>query len=99
MGCTGSPYRDDAAVYDAITAARTSGQPFLGTSGGFQYTVVEFARNVAGLADANHAETAPGEKTLVVDRLTCSLLGQERAVTAVPGTRMHALCGSAPFHQ
>jgi CTP synthase (UTP-ammonia lyase) len=69
----------------------------LGTCGGFQYAVVEFARNVAGLFDANHAETAPGEKTLVIDRLTCSLVGQERAVTAVPGTRMYALCGSASF--
>jgi CTP synthase (UTP-ammonia lyase) len=33
----------------------------------------------------------------VIDRLPCSLVGQERAVRAVPGTRMHALCGSAPF--
>src|SRR5262245_52625841 len=55
----GTPYRNDAAVYAAITAARTSGQPFLGTCGGFQYTVVEFARNVAGIAGADHAETAP----------------------------------------
>jgi CTP synthase (UTP-ammonia lyase) len=93
----GSPYRDDAAVYAAITAARTSGQPFLGTCAGFQYAVVEFARNVAGLTDAHHAETDPSEKTLVIDRLTCSLVGQERAVTAVAGTRMHAVCGSAPF--
>jgi CTP synthase (UTP-ammonia lyase) len=93
----GSPYRDDDAVYSAIRAARTSGQPFLGTCSGFQYAVVEFARNVAGLSDANHAETAPGEKTLVIDRLSCSLIGQTRAVTAIPGTRMHALCGSAPF--
>lgn len=93
----GSPYRDDDAVYSAITTARISGQPFLGTCGGFQYAVVEFARNVAGLCDAGHAETAPGAETLVIERLPCSLIGQERAVTAVPGTRMHSLCGSAAF--
>jgi CTP synthase (UTP-ammonia lyase) len=93
----GSPYRDDAAVYAAITTARTSGQPFLGTCGGFQYAVIEFARNVVGLADADHAETAPAGRTLVVDRLACSLIGEERRVTAVPGTRMHSLCGSTPF--
>jgi CTP synthase (UTP-ammonia lyase) len=93
----GSPYRDDDAVYAAITAARTSGQPFLGTCAGFQYAVVEFARNVAGLTDAGHAEAAPAGNRLVIDRLPCSLVGQERAVTAVPGTRLHALCGSAPF--
>ena len=45
----GSPYRNDAAVYSAIKAARTSGQPFLGTCGGFQYAVIEFARDVAKL--------------------------------------------------
>jgi CTP synthase (UTP-ammonia lyase) len=93
----GSPYRNDAAVYSAIKSARTSDQPFLATCGGFQYAVVEFARNVAGIADADHAETAPDGSNLVVGRLACSLIGQERRVTAVPGTRMHDLCGSRPF--
>ena len=93
----GTPYRNDAAVYSAITSARTSGQPFLGTCGGFQYALVEFARHVAGIADADHAETTPDGSNLVVGRLACSLIGQERHVTAVPGTRMHGLYGDAPF--
>jgi len=93
----GSPYRNDAAVYSAISSARTSGQPFLGTCGGFQYAVVEFARNVAGIADADHAETTPDGNTLVIGQLACSLIAQERNVTAISGTRMHALCGDAPF--
>jgi len=93
----GSPYRDDAVVYAAIAKARTSGQPFLGTCAGFQYAVLEFARNVVGIADADHAETNPGGRTLVIDRLSCSLEAKERDVTAVPGSRMHALCGNAPF--
>lgn len=94
---SGSPYRNDAAVYAAIEYARTSGQPFLGTCGGFQYAVVEFARNVAGLAGAEHAETATGHDHLVVDRLTCSLVGIERNVTPLAGTRLQALCGETPF--
>jgi CTP synthase (UTP-ammonia lyase) len=93
----GSPYRDDVAVYSAITAARMSGQPFLGTCGGFQYAVIEFARNVAGLPDADHAETASNAGTLVIARLACSLVAQERRVTAIPGTRTHSLCGSQSF--
>jgi len=93
----GTPYRDDAAAYAAITAARVSGQPFFGTCGGFQYAVVEFARNVAGIAGAEHAETAQASTELVVTRLSCSLVGEARNVTAVPGTRMHQLCGGAPF--
>src|SRR5688572_22463919 len=94
---SGSPYRNAAAVYAAITAARTTEQPFLGTCAGFQYAVLEFARNVAGLKSADHAETAPAAGTLVIDRLSCSLVGEERHVTAVPGTRMFAPCGHAPF--
>ncbi len=93
----GSPYRNDAAVYSAIKEARTSGQPFLGTCAGFQYAVVEYARNVAGIAGAGHAETAPGADDLVVNRLACSLVGQERQVTAVAGTRMHDLYGDTSF--
>src|SRR5262249_37527684 len=88
---------DDAAVYAAIRAARTSGQPFLGTCGGFQDAVIEFARSVAGILAADHAETAPCGKALRVDRLPCRLLPKDRALTRVPGTRMHALCGGDPF--
>jgi len=94
---SGSPYRDDAAVYAAINTARTTGQPFLGTCGGFQYAVIEFARNAAGIADADHAETATGTNSLVVDRLACGLVGEERTVRSVAGTRVASLCGEAPF--
>ncbi len=94
---SGSPFEDDQAVYEAIKMARTCGQPFLGTCAGFQYAVVEFARNVAGIRDAGHAETALDSQELVVEKLACSLVAQERQVTAVAGTHMHELMGSAPF--
>ncbi len=94
---SGSPYRNDAAVYEAIRNARLSGQPFLGTCAGFQYAVVEFAKNAAGIENASHAETAQGSSELVVDRLTCSLIGEERQVTAIQGTRLYELMGADPF--
>src|SRR6185503_6381056 len=56
-----------------------------------------FARNVAGLGDAAHAETAPDALDPVVARLSCSLVGEERQVSAVPGTRVAELCGAEPF--
>lgn len=93
----GTPYRDDAAVYAAIEAARSDGVPILGTCGGFQYMMVELARNVAGIPEAAHAETDPDAAVHAVAPLACSLIGQERPVTAVPGTRVGALCGTAPF--
>jgi len=92
----GTPYRDDDAVYEAIRRAREGGQPLLGTCGGFQYTVVELARGLAGI-DAAHAETDPDAAALVAAPLTCSLVGETRTVTCVPGTRVGALCGTEPF--
>ena len=84
-------------MYAAIRTARLSGQPFLGTCGGFQYAVLEFARNVAGIADADHAETAPEAAHLIINRLSCSLVGEKRNVNVIPGTRMHDLCGDRSF--
>ena len=92
----GSPYRDDDAVLAAIGVARRSGLPLLGTCGGFQYTVLEFAREVAGL-DAAHAELDHDAERPLIEQLACSLVGQERTVTPVPGTRLAAICGEQPF--
>jgi CTP synthase (UTP-ammonia lyase) len=59
--------------------------------------LVEFARNVAGMPGAAHAETDPGAELHVVSALACSLVGAERTVTTVPGTLVAELCGTAPF--
>jgi len=47
--------------------------PILSTCGGFQYMAVEFARNVAGIVDAGHAESDPDSQAVVVGALACSL--------------------------
>jgi len=93
----GSPYRSLDGALLAITHARTSGRPFLGTCGGFQHMVVEFARNAAGITEAAHAETAPGAAVHAVSSLACSLEGEVRQVTTAPGTRVAELCGPGPF--
>lgn len=82
----GSPYADDAAVLRALTAVREAGIPFLGTCGGMQYAVLELVRSVLGAA-ATHAETDGASDDNVVAGLACSLQGEERLVTPVPGTR------------
>jgi CTP synthase (UTP-ammonia lyase) len=76
----GSPYKDDEAVYQTIRWARENNFPVLGTCGGFQYMVVEFARNVIGLKDADHEESTPGASDLVVTKMSCSLKGQKEEV-------------------
>lgn len=72
----GSPYRSMAAALEIIKYARVNNIPALGTCGGFQHMVIEFARNVMGIADAQHAEYDPYASKLVVTPLSCSLKGK-----------------------
>jgi CTP synthase (UTP-ammonia lyase) len=55
-----TPYRSMEGALAGIGFARENGRPFLGTCGGFQHALVEYARAVLGWADADHAETAAG---------------------------------------
>ena len=89
----GSPYRSMAGALAAIRHARERQLPLLGTCGGFQHIVVEFARNVLGIQDADHAETNPGAPRLAVTPLTCSLAGQQHPVRFLPGTRVAGFYG------
>jgi len=73
----GSPYKSMSGVLKIIQYARTNKIPVLGTCGGFQHMVIEFARNVLGIQDAEHAETNPYASQLVINPLTCSLKGQQ----------------------
>jgi CTP synthase (UTP-ammonia lyase) len=93
----GTPYRDDDAAYAAIRHCVNTGTPFLGTCGGFQYACVELARLLADVASAEHAESDPDARDQVVVPLRCSLYGERRTVTPVPGTRLAAICGTEPF--
>jgi CTP synthase (UTP-ammonia lyase) len=93
----GTPYRDDAAVYAAIGWALDSGTPLLGTCGGFQYAAIALARRLAGVEHAAHAEVDPDAADAVIEELACSLVGEQREVTCVPGTRLAEICGSEPF--
>jgi CTP synthase (UTP-ammonia lyase) len=93
----GSPYADDAAAYDAVRWARERDVPFLGTCGGLQYAVIEYFRNVLGLASASHAESDGVDDTNVVRALACSLDGVERMVRPLAGTRFARLVDGEPF--
>jgi CTP synthase (UTP-ammonia lyase) len=69
-----SPYDNTAGVLEAIRYARENKLPFLGSCGGFQHMILEYARNVLGIATADHAETNPAGDTLVITLLSCSLI-------------------------
>ncbi|SDK97639.1 CTP synthase C-terminal region-related (seleno)protein [Streptomyces indicus] len=90
----GSPYRSEAGAVRAVRTAREQGIPFLGTCGGFQHAVLEFARTVCGLTDAAHAENDPGAERQLIAPLACSLVGHEGTVHLRPGSLAQQLLGA-----
>ena len=88
----GSPYRDDDAVLAAIRWAREGGVPLLGSCGGLQYGVLEYLRTVLA-ATATHAEVDGVGPSNAVAPLACSLRGEVREVTPIPGTWFDAMVG------
>ncbi|MDZ7321277.1 CTP synthase [Kosakonia sacchari] len=81
----GSPYKNANGAFIAIKYARENAVPFLGTCGGFQHAVIEYARNVLGWADAAHAETENTGR-MVITPLTCALVEQNGAIELRPNT-------------
>ncbi|AUG53672.1 CTP synthase C-terminal region-related (seleno)protein [Thalassospira marina] len=79
-----SPYASMDGAIDAICYARQAEIPFLGTCGGYQHAVLEFARNVLGLHDADNAEVNPDATLPLVAPLTCALIDQAGDITLAP---------------
>jgi CTP synthase (UTP-ammonia lyase) len=88
-----SPYRSMSGALCAIRYAREEGVPFLGTCGGFQHAILEYARSVMGHGAADHAESNPDAEELVITPLSCSLVGQTGTVRLLSGSRAASIYG------
>jgi len=95
----GSPYRSIDGALLAIRHARTHGVPLLGTCGGFQHAVIEYARDVLGWADAEHAETTPDASRAVISLLQCALVEASEQVQLVAGSRIARAYAAATAHE
>jgi len=84
----GSPYASMEGALRGIRHARETGMPFLGTCGGFQHALIEFARGVLGLRDAEHAETSPEAERLLISPLSCSLVGKTGTIRFAKDSRL-----------
>ena len=82
----GSPYVSMEGALKAIRYARERGVPFLGTCGGFQHVLLEFARNVLGMPDAEHAETSPGAAVPLIAPLACPMVEASGMIKFRPGS-------------
>lgn len=92
----GSPYKNMEGVLNAIRFAREAGRPFLGTCGGFQHALIEYARNVCNMPTADHAETNPEGEALVVTPLTCSLVEKSDQIFFKPGSYLYSVFNEKP---
>jgi CTP synthase (UTP-ammonia lyase) len=90
----GSPYRSEAGALAAARTARERNIPFLGTCGGFQHALLEYARNVCGLTSARHAENAADLDDALIVPLSCSLVGHEAAVRVEAGSLAERVLGT-----
>lgn len=90
-----SPYANTAGALAAIRLARQTGRPFLGTCGGFQHALLEYAAAVWGVANPAHAELEPTAPDPVIAPLGCALVEQTGQILVEPGSRLAAIYGVA----
>lgn len=79
----GSPYKDMVNALNTISYARVNNIPTLGNCGGFQHMLIEFAKNVCGLENADHEETNPDSPEILIKRLSCSLKGEQESLRII----------------
>jgi CTP synthase (UTP-ammonia lyase) len=77
-----------------IKFAREHDVPFIGTCGGFQHAIIEYARNVLGHTDAETEESNPLASSLFITRLVCSVFDKTLTVRIKPGSRARQYIGS-----
>lgn len=80
-----SPYKNPEGAFIAIQYARENAIPFLGTCGGFQHAIIEYARHAMGVGDAAHQETDDAGRMVIVP-LSCSLIDQVADIELRPNT-------------
>jgi CTP synthase (UTP-ammonia lyase) len=94
-----SPYANTEGALASIRFARESGRPYLGTCGGFQHALLEFARNVLGIRHAEHAETQPSAELPLIAPLSCSLVERTGPIRFQEGSRMREIYGVAEVEE
>jgi len=82
----GSPYKNMDGALRAIRFAREHKIPFLGTCGGFQHAIIEYARNVLHWEDADHAESNPNASRPVISLLACTLVETSAPISFIPNS-------------
>jgi CTP synthase (UTP-ammonia lyase) len=96
LASPGSPYKSFDGMLKGIEFARVHDRPFLGTCGGFQYAMIECARNVLGIRDATTAEEDPKAKNIVIYPVACAVPNRDPQAPKLSGVvpQIHLRPGS-----
>jgi len=86
-----TPYASMDGALGALKYAREHRIPTLGTCGGCQHMIIEYARNVLGMGEADHAEENPDASVLLITPLACSNTGVKTTCLLTPGSRIAAI--------
>jgi len=89
----GSPYKSAQGAMNAIQFARENNYPFIGTCGGFQHVVLEFARDVLNFPENKRTDFDPYAPNLFISALSCSLIGETRSIFLTKGTKVFQVYG------
>jgi CTP synthase (UTP-ammonia lyase) len=81
----GSPYKSFDGMLRGIEFARRRDWPFLGTCGGCQYALIECARNLLGIKDADSAENNSVTKNIVIHPVACAVLDRKANAPKLSG--------------
>ena len=104
----GSPYASRVGALAAIRYARENDRPLLGTCGGFQHVLLEYAHHALGLTDLEHGEEHPEAQRLLLTPIACPVTAGDNgepalsggvAVRIQPGTRAAALYGASEIQE
>jgi CTP synthase (UTP-ammonia lyase) len=89
-----TPYVSMDGALQALQFAREQHIPTLGTCGGCQHMIIEYARNVLGISEADHAEEHPDAAVLLITPLACSNTGLITKCILTPGSRVATSYGT-----
>jgi CTP synthase (UTP-ammonia lyase) len=81
----GSPYKNFDGMLRGIEFARRRDWPFFATCGGFQYTLIECARNVLGIKDADSAENNSSSQNIIVWPVVCAVPNRKDGAPKLSG--------------
>lgn len=85
---TGAPDEPTANILRHIQYAREHNVPCIGTCGGSQRMIMEFAQNVLRLENIEHAELDPEAQDPLFTPLACSLKGQRAPIELIEHSQM-----------